>query len=165
MHWTLARIFQTSKKQKFLPAINPEPIKLEKVTVMSTEADKMNQIIPQNQSLPSLRSLRVAPSTPAPVARQDTITVSNGFRGQEIRVRAKQINVDGHLHMVDPYQLMGMIKNVTQTIGKYKNMQTLYGDLVVTGLRKVRRDMVSHLESNFRIHWGLDEQSVSMFYM
>jgi hypothetical protein len=62
-------------------------------------------------------------------------------------------------------QLIRGIKQVTQTIGEYKNSETPYAKFVIHGLRKVRSDMVSELEHHFGIHWEIDEQSgQSVFY-
>ena len=96
-------------------------------------------------------------------AKVSDIYVTNGYKGQAIQVRGKKVNINGNERVVDPYELMGMIKNVTQTIGEYKNMNNAYGDFVIVGLRKIRRDMVSMLKSNFNIHWGLDEGKTIFF--
>jgi hypothetical protein len=104
-------------------------------------------------------------SRPAPIARRTELVVNNGARGQAIQVRAKEIMVAGKYRMVDPYQLMAMIKNVTQSIGEYKGMDNMFGDMVVGGFRKIRRDMVAQLEENFRIRWSLDDSGVSTFVL
>ncbi len=59
-----------------------------------------------------------------------------------------------------------MIKQVTQTIGEYKDRDNPYSGYVIGALRKARSDMVTDLESHFNIHWEIDEHSgKSIFYM
>lgn len=102
-----------------------------------------------------------------PVKKQESteITVTNGVRGHIVQVRPKEISCGGQKRHVDPYQLMGMIKSITQTIGEYKNLDNAFADFATSGLRKTRRDMVSQLEEHFKIHWAIGEDGRSVFYL
>ena len=87
-------------------------------------------------------------------------------KGEMVQVRAKPLKIAGKTYNVDPRQLIRMIKQVTQTIGEYKDKDNPYGSYVVGALRKARSDMVSDLEHHFSIHWEIDEASGrSIFYM
>jgi len=102
----------------------------------------------------------------APSNTDSDLVISNGGRGgQMVKVRAKEIQVGGKLRNLDPYQLMGMIKSVTLTIGEYKRLDNAYSDFVLRGLRESRRNMISTLEEHFRIHWSVAENGDSQFYM
>ena len=85
--------------------------------------------------------------------------------GAVVQVRAKEIMVAGKKVTLDPYQLIRMIKQVTQTIGEYKGQNNPYALYVVKGMRKIRCDMVSDLEHNFRINWQVGDDGTSVFYM
>lgn len=86
--------------------------------------------------------------------------------GMTVLVRPKSVMISGKKHEIDPYQLMRMIKRVTQTIGEYNKVDGPYAAYIVTALRKARGDMVSDLEHHFRIHWQIDQNTgQSVFYM
>lgn len=86
--------------------------------------------------------------------------------GAVVRVRSRQLKIAGQVYTVDPQQLMRMIRQVTQTIGEYKDQDNPYAEYVVRGMRKTRSDMVSDLEHHFKIHWQIDEaDGRSVFYM
>lgn len=92
--------------------------------------------------------------------------ITNRSRGQAIQVRSKVLKISGKNHTVDPYQLMRMIKQTTQTIGEYKERDNPYASYIIAALRKARGDIASDLESHFRIHWEIDQMSGnSVFYM
>jgi len=87
-------------------------------------------------------------------------------RGAVVQVREKSVKIDGKVYKIDPQHLIRMIKQVTQTIGEYKNKDNPYSAYVVGALRKARSDMVSDLEHHFKIQWEIDEGSGrSVFYM
>ena len=122
---------------------------------------KMSNLIKHEQSLPARES-----NVPVVVSATESITVTNGARGgQIVRVRAREMSICGNKRMVDPYELMRMIKNVTQTIGEYKDSDNAFGDFVVTAMRKARQDMVSRLSETFHIHWGIDDNGKTYFFM
>ena len=86
--------------------------------------------------------------------------------GTAVQVRAKPLKINGKVYDVDPKQLIRMIKQITQTIGEYKERDNVYSGYVVSALRKCRSDMISDLEQHFHIHWEIDEASGrSIFYM
>lgn len=85
--------------------------------------------------------------------------------GAIVQVRSKEVMVAGKKINLDPYQLIRMIKQVTQTIGEYKGQDNPYALYVVKGMRKIRADMVSDLEHNFRIHWQVGDDGTSVFFM
>ncbi len=84
--------------------------------------------------------------------------------GTVIETRAKQIKVSGAEYLIDHESLCRAIKNVTQTIGEYKQKDNAYARYVIPALRKARSDMVSDLESHFGIHWEIDEGGRSRFF-
>jgi hypothetical protein len=87
-------------------------------------------------------------------------------RGELVQVRPKSLKIDGKVFQVDPKELIRMIKQVTQTIGEYKNRDNPYASYVIGALRKARNDMVSDLEHHFKIHWEIDEETGrSIFYV
>lgn len=87
-------------------------------------------------------------------------------KGEMVQVRAKPIKIAGKTYNIDPRQLIRMIKQVTQTIGEYKDKDNPYANYVIGALRKARSDMVSDLEQHFGINWEIDEASGrSIFYM
>jgi hypothetical protein len=90
----------------------------------------------------------------------------SGSRGAVVQVRSKSLKISGEVYEVDPRTLIRMIKQVTQTIGEYKDKNNPYAAYVVSALRKARSDMVSDLEHHFRINWEIDEATgKSIFYM
>lgn len=95
---------------------------------------------------------------PAPIPQGgNDITITNGIGGQPVRVYPKVVKVAGKAFNLDPSQLIRMIRNVTQTIGEYKQMDNPYSAYIVNSLRKARADMVSDLETHFHINWRIDE--------
>ena len=80
-------------------------------------------------------------------------------RSGGISVRSKSLKISGKDYDIDPHQLMRMIRQVTQTIGEYKNRDNPYASYVIGALRKARSDMVSDLEHHFHIHWEIDESN------
>lgn len=95
------------------------------------------------------------------------IVIHKGKNGGAIvQVRNKEIMLAGERRKVDPYQLIRMIKRVTQEIGSYKSDDDVYATIVVRALRKARGDLVNILENEFGIHWQInDDTGASMFYM
>jgi hypothetical protein len=79
-------------------------------------------------------------------------------------MRPKSITVGGATFQVDADMLMRMVKQITQQIGEYKDMDNIYSRYVIPALRKARSDMVSDLERHFAIKWELDRQGQSVFY-
>lgn len=83
-----------------------------------------------------------------------------------IRVKKKEITIGKDKYKVDAYDLMRMIRQVTQTIGEYKEAEHTYSAYVIHGLRKVRNDMASDLETHFSIHFQIDPQTgKSIFFL
>lgn len=74
-----------------------------------------------------------------------------------IKINNKDVVINGKKESVDPYQLMGLIKNVTQTIGEYKIHNNVFSYAIIVGLRKSRRELVTKLEEIFGIHWKIDK--------
>lgn len=82
-----------------------------------------------------------------------------------VEYRPRTIMIGKEPVRIDAKTLIRGIKQITQTIGEYKNSETAYAKFVIPGLRKVRSDMVSELEHHFGIHWEIDERSgQSVFY-
>lgn len=115
------------------------------------------------------KTKELAPVESAPV---DDVVIYQGNplvgrpRGEMVQVRPKALKIAGKVYNVDPRQLIRMIKQVTQTIGEYKDKENPYSGYVIGALRKARSDMVSDLESHFNIHWEIDEHTGrSVFYM
>lgn len=83
-----------------------------------------------------------------------------------IRVKKKEISIGKEKYSVDAYDLMRMIRQVTQTIGEYKDAEHTYSAYVTHGLRKIRNDMASDLETHFSIHFQIDQQTgKSIFFL
>ena len=83
-----------------------------------------------------------------------------------IRAKEKNIQIGKQAFSVDVYALCGMIRRVTQQIGQYnENDQDAYAAFMVAGLRKIRADMVSSLESAFNVHFHIDDNGNSQFYL
>lgn len=80
-----------------------------------------------------------------------------------IKVMPKEIKIGRELHQIDPQQLMRMVRRVTQDIGSYKSFDGPYAAIVLAALRKARGDMVSLLETHFRITWHINEDGDSIF--
>jgi hypothetical protein len=73
--------------------------------------------------------------------------------------RKKELKVCGKKFAVDPRQLIRMIKNITQTIGEYKNQENPSALYVVAALRSARANVAADLENTFNIHWQIDENT------
>lgn len=85
--------------------------------------------------------------------------------GAVLQIRKREVNIDGYKTEADPHDLITMIRTVTQQIGDYKSMDSLYGRYMVSGLRKVRANIVADLQK-FGIHWEIDKNSgESIFWM
>ena len=97
-----------------------------------------------------------------PTRRQKSPIVET--RRTYLQARAKIITVGGGQFQVDADMLMRMIRQLTQQIGEYKDMDNIYSRYVIPSLRKARSDMVSDLERHFSIKWELDKQGQSVFY-
>jgi len=83
-----------------------------------------------------------------------------------VQVRSKELMIAGQKRKVDPYQLIRMIKRVTQNIGEYKDSDDVYSALICGALRKARGDLVTILESEFHIHWQINQDTgESVFFM
>lgn len=102
--------------------------------------------------------------------KDQDVVVYQGHPGKPhstmVHVRSKPLKVGGKIYNVDAKQLIRMIRQVTQTIGEYKERDNIYAGYVIGALRKCRSDMVSDLETHFGIHWEIDEScGQSIFYM
>ena len=73
--------------------------------------------------------------------------------------RKKEITISGKTFTVDPYELIRLIKRVTQTIGEYKDLEDAFGVVMTAALRKARGDLVNQLQKNFSICWQIDEHT------
>ncbi|MDE2104738.1 MAG: hypothetical protein KGL39_46305 [Patescibacteria group bacterium] len=80
-----------------------------------------------------------------------------GKTASPIQSSKKTISVAGHPFRVDHESLIRMIRQVTQTIGEYREQDTPYAAYIVNALRKARADMASDLEHFFGVHWRIDE--------
>src|SRR5690348_13248525 len=69
----------------------------------------------------------------------------------------KNIVINKENHVVDAYVLIRMIRNITQQIGEYKNVDHTYAAYVIPSLRKARNDIASDLVKHFGIHWSLED--------
>lgn len=98
------------------------------------------------------------------IRKSNGISISSK-RNAIVQVRAKAIKIGDKVYNIDPQQLIRMIKQVTQTIGEYKNRDNPYAGYVIGALRKARSDMVSDLEHHFNIHWEIDEEGKCVFFM
>lgn len=68
-------------------------------------------------------------------------------------------------HDIDVDALIRMIKQVTQSIGEYKDQDNDYGNrYIIPALRVARSNMVTDLESKFGIHWKIDDDGKCYFY-
>lgn len=131
------------------------------------------QLIPWSKKTPVVEGSGVNRATELATKEQDDeIVIYKGNpiasrpQGSVVQVRPKSLKIGGKVYNVDPHQLIRMIKQVTQTIGEYKDKDNPYAGYVVGALRKARADMVSDLEHHFNIHWQIDEASGrSIFYM
>jgi hypothetical protein len=120
---------------------------------------------------------KVASSSLVPIERKNEVAVRqssndivihNGPRtgGAIVQVRSKMMTVAGKKVNVDPYQLIRLIKRVTQNIGEYKQHEDVYGAVIIGALRKARGDLVNILEDEFHIHWQISpDTGESTFYM
>lgn len=98
--------------------------------------------------------------------RNDIVIRHGGAGGAIVQVRSREIVIAGEKRRVDPYQLIRIIKRVTQNIGEYKSAEDIYGKIIIGALRKARGDLVNILEDSFGIHWQIDERTgASVFYM
>lgn len=97
-------------------------------------------------------------------SKQKSPVVKPTATGIVVEFPTKSIIINGEIHKVDPRQLMRLIKNVTQTIGEYKRQDNVFAAVVMGALRKARNDLVSQLESKFKISWQVDEDGQSKFY-
>ncbi len=80
-------------------------------------------------------------------------------RDNVIQIRRREIQIDGKKHQADMYQLITMIKQVTQMIGDYKKENGLLGEYMISALRKARASMVSDLQTNFHVNWQINKQT------
>lgn len=141
---------------------------------LEAEYEEAEAVQPQPQPTKKVTNalvVRDAPQRPstalAPVRRNNDIVIHRGGAGGAIvQVRSKQIAIAGTKAKVDPYQLIRMIKRVTQNIGEYKICEDVYYAVIIGALRKARGDLVGILENEFGIHWQIDEETGrSTFYM
>lgn len=127
-------------------------------------------VVSKNQLVPAQKKNQVAVRQEEP--KGNSLVIHRGSQvarrtGQAlVQVRPKAITIGGQKVPVDPYQLMRIIKRLTQNIGEYKESETPHAKYIVTALRKCRGDAVSDLEHHFHIHWQIDEETgQSVFYM
>jgi hypothetical protein len=78
--------------------------------------------------------------------------------GTVLQVRPRDIDIDGQIIPADPYDLIAVIKNLTQQIGDWKKMDNLMGKYMIVALRSARTAAVSDLKK-FGIHWQIDKTS------
>ena len=110
-------------------------------------------------------AITIAPATEIQKPASEEIVVAQRT-GAVVQVRSRMLTIKGKRFTVDPYQLIRIIKRVTQSIGEYRDAENPYAAYVVDGLRKARGDMVSDLENNFHIHWQIDQHTGnSVFFM
>ncbi len=98
----------------------------------------------------------------APIRKKNDIVIRKG--NNIVQIKAKEIVIAGEKHKVDPYQLIRMIKRVTQNIGEYKLTEDVYSAVITGALRKARGDLVGILEKDFNIHWQIGDDGTSIFY-
>lgn len=84
-----------------------------------------------------------------------------------LRVRCKQeiVNVNGKKFEADPRELIRIVKSITMTIGEYKSQGNLQAEYVIPALRKARSQVVSDLETHFRITWRINDQTGKSEFM
>lgn len=75
----------------------------------------------------------------------------------------KKLEFFGTSYEMTAEELCRMIKNVTQTIGEYKGQKNPYSHIIVGALRKARRDLVTTLETEFRISYYIGDEGQSIF--
>lgn len=90
-------------------------------------------------------------------SKQEIVGIKRG--NLEIQIKSKAIKINGKKFDVDPRQLIRMIKHITQSIGDYKNQDNPAAEYAISALRKARADIVSALETNFKIYWELDQNT------
>jgi hypothetical protein len=124
----------------------------------------MNSILPWNS--PETTLVKKTPSTDlAPKQSNNDILIGRpSGAGAMVQVRSKQVVIGGKRIDIDPYQLIRLIKRVTQNIGEYKDLDDAYSTIVCGALRKARGDLVNILECEFHIHWQV-ENGKSIFFM
>jgi hypothetical protein len=98
----------------------------------------------------------------ASVKKKNDIVIRKG--NNIVQIKAKEIIIAGERHKVDPYQLIRMIRRVTQNIGEYKLTEDVYSAVITGALRKARGDLVGILEKDFNIHWQIGDDGTSIFY-
>ena len=101
----------------------------------------------------------------APVIGSNRNTVVIGNNNRNIQIPTKNIQIHGATHKVDPEQLMNMIRYVTMVIGDLKKTDNVYSQMMLNGLRSSRREMISTLEEHFRLHWRVNDNGESIFYL
>ncbi len=122
----------------------------------------MNALIKRNDLT---KSPAKAPDNTSIIVQDDTDIIIQRTHGVVIQERPKTLMVNGAKCKLTYIQLIRMIKQVTQTIGEYKDMDNPSSQYMIPGARKARADMVADLESNFGIHWIIDEKTgKSIFY-
>lgn len=82
-----------------------------------------------------------------------------------IRSPKKNIVINKENHQVDAYGLIRIIRNLTQQIGAYKNSDNVYSAYAKDSLRTMRNNVASDLSKHFGIHWSLDANGNSEFWI
>lgn len=104
----------------------------------------------------------VEESAPAPTSLQNVQRVPGLSL---LRSKTRQITIGKRRYDVDVYDLIGMIKRVTQQIGQYnENEDDPYAAFMLSGLRSTRTEMASALEQYYGVHFKI-EDGQSVFYM
>ena len=101
------------------------------------------------------------------VPRQNSdIVIHKKDNGAIVQIRTKEIAINGEKRKVDPYQLIRMVRRITQEIGSYKMDNNIAAEFMIRALRKARGDIVSMLEEEFSIKWQINEENgKSTFYV
>lgn len=99
------------------------------------------------------------------VVFQKSQLATTKLSGIVLHVRKKSIVLAGKKYELDPKAVMRMIKQVTRTIGEYKENENPLAAYVVPGLRKARDSMSADLSYHFGIDWQLDRDGNSIFSM
>lgn len=76
----------------------------------------------------------------------------------------KSIAINKEIHLLDAYDLIRMIRNLTQQIGELKNTDNAYAAFVGPGFRQARQQMATSLSKHFGIHWSLEDGN-SIFWI
>lgn len=101
-----------------------------------------------------------------PTEREDNApAVQSTHRGLLMRYPPRTVQVGKDVYDdVHPEELMRIIKNITQTIGEYKNQGNMHASYAIPALRKARSQVVADLEKHFKITWQANSDGKSEFF-